>query len=83
MLSAFNRLDSDGSGSISPEDLRKAIGETFEGVTLGRVFFLWGGRVVGGLKQVFFGGFKFFWDVERFLEIKKGFHGFFQRFFES
>ena len=31
VLSAFNRLDADGSGSISPEDLRHVIGETFEG----------------------------------------------------
>ena len=34
MLSAFHRLDADGSGSISPEDLRKVIGETFEGVNV-------------------------------------------------
>lgn len=34
VLSAFNRLDADGSGSISPEDLRQVIGETFEGVNV-------------------------------------------------
>ncbi|CAJ1406377.1 unnamed protein product [Effrenium voratum] len=34
VLSAFNRLDADGSGSISAEDLRKVIGETFEGVNV-------------------------------------------------
>lgn len=27
VLSAFHRLDADGSGSISPDDLRKVIGE--------------------------------------------------------
>eukprot|EP00439_Symbiodinium_sp_Y106_P041812 s5115_g5.t1 len=34
VLSAFNRLDADGSGTISPDDLRKVIGETFEGVNV-------------------------------------------------
>lgn len=34
VLSAFHRLDADGSGSISPDDLRKVIGETFEGVNV-------------------------------------------------
>ena len=30
VLSAFNRLDADGSGSISPDDLRKVIGALVE-----------------------------------------------------
>lgn len=34
VLSAFHRLDFDGSGTISADDLRKAIGETFEGVNV-------------------------------------------------
>eukprot|EP00931_Biecheleriopsis_adriatica_P103651 TRINITY_DN78453_c0_g1_i1.p1 TRINITY_DN78453_c0_g1~~TRINITY_DN78453_c0_g1_i1.p1 ORF type:complete len:574 (-),score=121.32 TRINITY_DN78453_c0_g1_i1:17-1738(-) len=34
VLSAFHRLDADGSGSISPDDLRRAIGDTFEGVNV-------------------------------------------------
>eukprot|EP00933_Yihiella_yeosuensis_P053691 TRINITY_DN51965_c0_g1_i1.p1 TRINITY_DN51965_c0_g1~~TRINITY_DN51965_c0_g1_i1.p1 ORF type:complete len:566 (+),score=110.55 TRINITY_DN51965_c0_g1_i1:119-1816(+) len=32
VIAAFHRLDADGSGSISVDDLRRVIGETFEGV---------------------------------------------------
>lgn len=34
VLSAFHRLDFDSSGTISADDLRHAIGETFEGVNV-------------------------------------------------
>mmetsp|Transcript_53109 Transcript_53109/g.99512 ORF Transcript_53109/g.99512 Transcript_53109/m.99512 type:complete len:559 (+) Transcript_53109:115-1791(+) len=34
VLSAFNRLDADRSGTITPNDLRQVIGETFEGVNV-------------------------------------------------
>jgi len=34
LRSAFHRLDADGSGSISASDLRKVVGDTFEGVNV-------------------------------------------------
>lgn len=34
VMAAFHRLDADGSGSISADDLRRVIGETFEGVNV-------------------------------------------------
>ena len=45
VLSAFHRLDADGSGSISPDDLRKVIGASV-GINISLFIVIWWGFIV-------------------------------------